>query len=173
MTKRLLVRETVSISASVNLLDFARDIGLDWSRLDTIVGQIERLRYVDDVNDAHQFWIKLELETSSPDVANKRIESVLSKVERLLNRYRKDSVTMTKRITHRDIVRAVDRLNDRRGKGPDDIGHLQYADIGGFGGAYRPSFYARMNDNGGLVNVASLYRGATLRETLAKVEKAS
>jgi hypothetical protein len=85
--KRLTLRNTVSISATVNLLDFCRDIGIDWGKVDTFVARLERLRYVDYVEDRHQFWLRLELETSSPETARKRIEETLTKVERLLRQY--------------------------------------------------------------------------------------
>jgi hypothetical protein len=84
---KLTMRDTVCLSATVTLLDFARDINLDWNRIETITAQIERLRFVDEVEDGHQFWVRLELETSNPKVARKRIESALAKIERLLRRY--------------------------------------------------------------------------------------
>jgi hypothetical protein len=87
MSARLTMRDTVNLSATVNLLWFAREIGIDWKRLDTIVSRLERLRYVDYVEDRHQFWIRLELDTSSPETARKRIEATLAKVERLLRSY--------------------------------------------------------------------------------------
>lgn len=74
------------------------------------------------------------------------------------------------RITHRHIIAAVDRLNQRRGLSYPEQGYLQYSEIGGWG-TYAPSFYACSGN--GVTNVASLYRGRTLRETLAKVEQAS
>ena len=86
---RLTVRDTVGLTATVNLLWFARDINIDWSRIDTICSRLERLRWVDYVEDRHQFWIRLELDTSNPDVARKRIEATLAKVERLLRSYTK------------------------------------------------------------------------------------
>lgn len=76
-------------------------------------------------------------------------------------------------VTHQHIARAVQRLNQRRGLTSQDAGYLMYADIRG-DGTYRPSFYARMSgDGGGVVNVASLYRGANMRETLANVERSN
>lgn len=87
MSARLTMRDTVNLSATVNLLWFAREIGIDWKRLDTIVSRLERLRYVDYVEDRHQFWIRLKLDTSSPETARKHIEATLAKVERLLRSY--------------------------------------------------------------------------------------
>ena len=87
---KLSMRATVSLSATVSLLDFARTINIDWDRLETICDRIARLRFVDYVEDRHQFWIRLELETSNAEVARKRIEATLAKVERLLNSYAKE-----------------------------------------------------------------------------------
>ncbi len=87
----LTIRNTVSLSATVNLLDFARDIDIDWNRLDSFVPQLERLQYVDEVNDAHQFYLLLELETSDFKAAERRTKNVLIKAERILRRYRKPS----------------------------------------------------------------------------------
>lgn len=80
-----------------------------------------------------------------------------------------------KRVTHRDISRAVDRLNARRGLTYGNKGYLQYADITGAGAGFRPSFYATIADGkaSGVTNVASLYRGRTMRETLANLERAA
>lgn len=81
-----------------------------------------------------------------------------------------------KQVTHRDIEKAVDRLNHRRGLTRHSKGWLMYRDIKG-NGTYRPSFYARTmgedNPACGVVNVASLYRGKTMRETLANIEGAN
>ena len=79
---------------------------------------------------------------------------------------------MADRVTHKHIERAVAALNERRGLTRGDNGYLMYADIRG-DGRYSPSFYAVINPNGGVTNVASLYRGATMRETLANVERAT
>jgi hypothetical protein len=82
---------------------------------------------------------------------------------------------MAKQITHRDIEKAVDALNHRRGLTRHSKGWLMYGDIKG-NGHYRPSFYARTmgedNPACGVVNVASLYRGKTMRETLEKINEA-
>lgn len=86
---RLRASETVSIGATVNLLDYARALPIDWHKLDSFVPQLARLRYVVEVNDAHMFWISLDFETSRPEVAARRINGTLAKVERLLSRYRK------------------------------------------------------------------------------------
>jgi hypothetical protein len=90
ITDRLTMRDTVSLAATVSLLDFARSLNLDWDRMETISARIERLRYVDEVEDRHQFWVRLELETSNEKVARKRIEAALAKIERILRRYAKE-----------------------------------------------------------------------------------
>lgn len=89
---------------------------------------------------------------------------------------------MTKRVTHKHIEKAVQDLNARRGLSYPAPGFLQYADIRG-DGTYRPGFWAMHRThasdtaggayNYGLTNVSSLYRGRTMRETLAKVQAAS
>lgn len=84
---KLTIRDTVSLSATVSLLDFARDIGIDWDRMDTLCARIERLRFVDYVEDRHQFWIRLELDTANAATAHNRIEATLAKVERLMRQY--------------------------------------------------------------------------------------
>lgn len=79
----------VSFSASVSLLDFARTLPLDWDKMDdVIVPQLERMRYVDYVEDRHQFWIRLELDTGNAATAQRRITATLKKVEALLRRYK-------------------------------------------------------------------------------------
>lgn len=90
MSHKLSIRDTVSLSATVSLLDFANAIGIDWDRMATICARLSRLRYVDDVEDRHQFWIRLELGTSDTRVARRRIEATLAKVERLLKSYAKE-----------------------------------------------------------------------------------
>jgi hypothetical protein len=89
VSARLTFRDTVSLSATVSLLEFAREIDIDWKRIDTLCSRLERLRYVDYVEDRHQFWIRLELDTSNPKTAHKRIAATLAKVERLLRQYTK------------------------------------------------------------------------------------
>lgn len=81
----------VSLSATVGLLDFARSIDLDFSyeTMCKITDQLERMCFVDEVEDRHQFWIKLELDTGNALVAERRIKATLIKVERLLRRYAK------------------------------------------------------------------------------------
>lgn len=71
----------------------------------------------------------------------------------------------------RDISRAVARYNEARGLTYPSVGYLQYADIRGDGGAYRPGFYVCVNASGGVGSAYGL-RGDTLRETLANVEAA-
>ena len=76
-----------------------------------------------------------------------------------------------KRIRHKDIANAVERLNKRRGLEYGDKGYLIYCDIRG-DGTYRPGFYIaiRLGKSSGMVNVSNCYKGRTMRETLAKVE---
>jgi hypothetical protein len=78
---------------------------------------------------------------------------------------------MLKRVTHRHIKKAVAELNNRRGLEYPSIGYLLYQDVGGWG-VYAPSFYSVVNKDGGVTNVASLYRGNTMRQTLANIEAA-
>ena len=85
----LSLRRDVAITASVNLLDRARELKLDRDKIDTICYLIGRLRYVEEVEDRHQFWCKLDLQTSNPDVAARRINDTLAKIERVLLRYHK------------------------------------------------------------------------------------
>lgn len=91
MMAKLTFANSVAITATIHLLEFARDIGIDWRKVDAIESGLERLRYVSEVNSAHQFWLMLDLETSRPDIAAKRIALTLEKVERLLRRYTKES----------------------------------------------------------------------------------
>lgn len=71
-----------------------------------------------------------------------------------------------KRVTHRHIAKAVQALNARRGVTYGEAGYLQYADISGRGGPYRPGFYVTLA-SGGVVNVSRDYRKQTMRDTLA------
>jgi hypothetical protein len=84
-----LTTRDVSISATVNLLEFARSLPLDWDRLEKLMPQLERMRYVEEVEDRHQFWIKLELATGNAQTAQRRIDQALIKVERLFRHYAK------------------------------------------------------------------------------------
>lgn len=88
---KLTLNNSVMLTCSVNLLDRARELGLDWDKTDTICTLIGRLRYVDEVEDRHQFWCTLVLDTSNPTTAARRIEATLAKIERILMRYRKAS----------------------------------------------------------------------------------
>lgn len=77
-------------SCSVNLFDRGRELGVfdDMDRFtDKLMPQLERLRYVDYVEDRHQFWARIEPETSDPLAAARRVEKVLAKIDRLLVRY--------------------------------------------------------------------------------------
>jgi hypothetical protein len=76
---------------SVSLLDRARELNIDFGfePFESLVKQIERLRYVDHVEDGHQFWARIEPETSNPAVATRRVERVLMLIERALARAKK------------------------------------------------------------------------------------
>lgn len=84
---KLSIRRDCSWSCSVNLLDRARELNIDWDKIDVIVSRIERLRHINQVEDRHQFWCVIEPETSDPTTAARRVEAVLEKIERILTRY--------------------------------------------------------------------------------------
>lgn len=78
------------------------------------------------------------------------------------------------RITHSKIAQAVTLLNKAQGTPYGTKGHIIYADIRGDGPGYRPSFYASIADGkgAGVTNVASIYRGETMRETYKNIHRA-
>jgi len=85
----LTLRNSVYFSATVSLLDRARELDLDWDKTDVVCSLIGALKYVEDVEDRHQFWCRLELMTGDPETARRRTELTLAKIERILMRYRK------------------------------------------------------------------------------------
>lgn len=82
-----LTSRDVSISATVNLLDFARMLPIDWDRMGPLVTKLEQLQFVDEVEDRHMFWLRLELMTGNAATAQRRIERTLVKIERIIRRY--------------------------------------------------------------------------------------
>ena len=89
---RLTIKNAVSFQATVSLLDRARELSLfdDWELFgDKIVPAIERLTWVEEVEDAHQFWCKIDPGTSNSETAIKRINATLDKIESIFARYSK------------------------------------------------------------------------------------
>lgn len=84
------IRRDCSWRCSVNLLDRARELDVfgSYERTEMLVSRIERLRYVAEVEDRHQFWCVIDPETADVRVATRRVEQVLIKIDRLLVRYK-------------------------------------------------------------------------------------
>lgn len=93
--KPLSIMRDVGWIVHANLLDRARELDVDFSygRFEALVGRIERLRYVERVEDAHMFWASINPDTCNHNVAARRVAAVLAKIERLLIQYRKRQVT--------------------------------------------------------------------------------
>jgi len=77
---------------------------------------------------------------------------------------------MLKRITHKDVERACQRLNKARGVKYPERGYIQWADIRG-DGRNRRGLYVTINDQGGVTS--SGLRGKTMRETVAILDFAA
>lgn len=90
---RLTIRNSTSWSCSVSLLDRARELNIDFDAkpFDKLVGRIERLKYVDYVEDRHQFWATIDPDTANMEVARNRVQRVLDKIEALLLKAKKDT----------------------------------------------------------------------------------
>ena len=75
------------------------------------------------------------------------------------------------RVTIKQIRDACDAYNRRRGLHmSNQIGWLQFSDVRGDGGPYRPRLYVTTNTQGGISR--SDLNGKTHRETLWNVENA-
>ena len=74
------------------------------------------------------------------------------------------------RIRERHIKAAVAELNERRRVAYPQEGYTYWADVHG-SGVYSPRLWRIVNEGGGVTY--SALNGATLRETLAKVQEAT
>lgn len=77
---------------------------------------------------------------------------------------------MLKRVTHRDVEKACERLNKARRLKYPERGYIYWADIRG-DGSNRRGLYVVINDNGGVTS--SGLRGRTMRETVAILDAAT
>lgn len=90
---RLTLLRDVGWAADVYLLDRARELKIDFrdEHFGKLVRKIERMRYVDEVEDRHQFWARIHPETGNPTVAARRVAAVIDKIERAMQSARKQA----------------------------------------------------------------------------------